>query len=99
MPQTWKISIDEAPGQPGVFNPSSLTVAAGDLIFWSNDTSDAHWPAPAGQPEDTWFSYQIPGKLPDQPAPASPQISFPSATQVNYVCALHPQMTGVIIVT
>jgi plastocyanin len=100
QPQTWTIKIEQAPGQtPATFNPSSLTVAPGDLIFWSNHTSDPHWPAPAGQAESTWFEYQIPGKLPGQPAPTSPQISFASATTISYVCALNPQMTGTITVS
>jgi plastocyanin len=101
MPRTWKISIDQAPGQtPAAFNPASLPVSAGDTIFWSNNTADPHWPAPSpGVPRDTWFDAEIPGKLPDQPAPASSQLTFASAATVSYVCALHPQMTGEIVVT
>jgi plastocyanin len=102
MPRTWKISIDQVPGQSlAVFNPASLPVAVGDLIFWSNNTADPHWPSPAGKPKDFWFDAEIPGKLPDQPAPTSSQISFASAgpPPVSYVCALHPQMTGEIVVT
>jgi hypothetical protein len=41
----------------------------------------------------------IPGKLPDQPAPTSQQtLTFSGATTVVYVCALHPEETGTIVI-
>jgi plastocyanin len=101
MPQTQMISIDEDRGKgTAVFNPSSLNAAAGDMINWRNNTSSPHWPAPKGKPKDTWMDAEIPGKLPDQPAPTSQQaLSFSGATTVEYVCALHPEETGTIVVT
>jgi len=104
MPQTQMISIDDQPGQTlAKFEPQSLNVASGDLINWRNNTSSPHWPAPKGKPKDTWMDAEIPAKLPTQPAPTSPQtLSFGAVTQpttVEYVCALHPEETGTIIVT
>jgi len=104
MAQTWMISIDEQPGQAlAAFNPKSLSVAAGDTINWRNNTRDPHWPAPQGKPKDTWMDAEIPGKLPDQPAPTSQQtLSFGAVTQpttFEYVCALHEGETGTIVVS
>jgi plastocyanin len=94
------IDIDQKQGQAQAeFNPQSLTVAAGDQINWRNNTATPHWPAPKGKPKDTWMDYQIPGKLPGQPAPTSQQtLTFGAAMTVDYVCALHPEETGTITV-
>jgi len=100
MQDTWIISIDEQPNQSGAaFDPQSLTVAAGDIIYWRNNTDCPHWPAPKGKPRDSWMDAEIPGKLPGEPAPTSQQgLTFSGATTVEYVCALDPDMTGTIIV-
>jgi plastocyanin len=101
MAQTCMITIDRKPGQAlADFNPQSLTVAAGDIINWcNNDETDAHWPAPIKGKSDDWMDNPIPIKLPDQPSPTSQQqLSFSAATNVTYICALHPEETGTIIV-
>ncbi len=102
MPKTCIISIDDKPGQDfAVFSPQSLTVAAGDLINWRNNTSKAHRLVLKAKPEVTWVD-EIPGKLPDQPAPTSQQgVSFSGPTTpglpVQYFCDFHPGETGEII--
>jgi len=104
MAQNWIIAIDkvdQAPsGQPqAVFNPQSQTVTAGDVVYWRNNDDIAHWPAPNAQSSTAWMDYQIPGKLHGQPAPTSQQaVSFGAKGTINYVCALHPDETGVIVV-
>jgi plastocyanin len=109
--QTWIIAIDKAAAQPGQpqarFNPQSLTVAAGDIIYWRNNDGIPHWPAPSVANKTSWMDFQIPGKLPDQPAPTSQQaVSFspppnnqPPQIIYTYVCALHPDETGSITAT
>ena len=77
MAQTWIISIDKTgapPGQPQVkFTPNPLGVNAGDVIYWRNNDSVGHWPAPKTGSKTDWMDFQIPGKLADQPAPTSQQ--------------------------
>ena len=109
MAQTWIIAIDQVAGSETIavqFTPSTLTVAVGDIIYWRNNDSNPHWPAPIVngviQPTN-WMDYQIPGKLPDQPAPTSQQaVSFSgqtASTGLTYGCAITgDNETGTIIV-
>lgn len=109
MAQTWMISIDEQPDQMHAqFNPQSLTIANGDCVFWRNNTSQPHQPKPAGGADDAWMD-EIPGKLPDQPAPTSREVTFALATGAQgnptetsatfaYVCAFDETMTGTVTV-
>jgi plastocyanin len=96
--QTWTIDINEGPNG-ATFSPLNLggpgtpPVAPGDMIFWRNNTSSKHQPAPVGGADDAWVDV-IPGKLEGQPAPTSGQISFSAATTAQYRCALHPGETG-----
>jgi plastocyanin len=102
MPTTRMIDIVQDGGQPARFDPQNLSAAPGDLINWRNNTSEAHWPGPKNGPRDAWMDAEIPGKLPDQPAPTSQQtLSFSAAmtNPVQYICALHPDMTGTITVS
>jgi plastocyanin len=104
MAQTWIIAINKVShrksGQPrATFKPESQTVAVGDIISWRNNDSVPHWPAPSVAGKTDWMDFQIPGKKKNQPAPTSQQaLSFSAATTVTYVCALHPDETGTIIV-
>jgi plastocyanin len=108
MAQTWMVSIDEQPDQTQAqFNPQSLTIANGDCVFWRNNTSQPHQPKPVNGDADAWME-EIPGKLPDQPAPTSRQVTFaadtgpdgkPIATPpFDYVCACDETMTGSITI-
>jgi plastocyanin len=95
------IDINEEPGPEGsVFEPPDLEAAVGDLVYWRNNTGEAHQPAPKGEPPSTWMDYPISSKLPDQPPPTSQQaVTYDSATTVEYYCALHPdrpEETGTI---
>ena len=95
MAQTCIIAIDN-----GQFTPQSQTVAPGDIIYWRNNDSHPHWPAPSVAGKTNWMDFQIPGKLPGEPAPTSQQaVSFAAKATVTYVCALHPDETGTIDVT
>jgi plastocyanin len=99
-PQTWTITIDQATGQSqATFNPvQPFNPAAGDLIFWSNNTPDMHWPTPAvpaGTPlnNGAWMPSAI------GPNGQSGTVGFPTAGTFNYVCALHSGESGQIVVS
>jgi plastocyanin len=102
MPNSYLIAIDETPGQAyAQFTPRTLTVAAGDVINWRNNTSRAHKLVLRSNPSVVWVE-MIPGKLPDQPAPTSQKgVTFGAAsasTGIDYMCATHTQEIGTIIV-
>jgi plastocyanin len=85
--------IEIKAGQPATFNPTSQTVVVNDSVFWFNsDPTQAHWPAPKSGPKTGFMQFQI--------APNSPsaQVSFGVPTTIDYVCAIHPNETGTIVV-
>jgi plastocyanin len=95
MADTQQIDIRHKKGEKlATFTPVKVT--AGSLVFWTNHTSDKHWPAPQGGPDDGWFNAEIPGKLPGQAPPVSSQVAFGEAGKVSYYCALHPDEIGTI---
>jgi len=108
MPFTWQININKTSargpigsvpvGQPRVgFDPNPLNdVEIGDQIIWTNNDDAQHWPAlktSDGTIDNQFFM--------DNPiAPNSPSDTFvPGANgTLNYVCFLHQDETGAIIV-
>ena len=86
----FKIKIQA--GKPAKFVPTSLQADAGDSVFWSNEDTVAHWPAPSVTNKTAWLDYQVP------PGGVSSQISLnpPAPYTLNYVCVLHPGETGQI---
>lgn len=102
MPKSCLITIDDVPGQSyAAFNPRTLTVAAGDLINWCNNTSRSHKLVLKSDPSVVWVE-MIPGKLDGQPAPTSQTGvtlgAATSSTGIDYICADHPDEIGTIIV-
>ena len=95
MPFTWRINIRKNPAPPPrvVFAfEETPQVQVGDLVLWSNDDTEAHWPAVTGNP--TYFmDFQI--------APKATSSSFAPAAAgtIAYVCSLHPDETGTIVVS
>jgi plastocyanin len=93
MANTCIISIDpSADPSCAEFNPRTLTAAKGDLIYWRNNTSQSHKLVLKANPSVVWIE-QIPGKLPNEPAPTSQKaITFNAATAatgIDYICADH----------
>ena len=101
-------------GQPAAqFSPVPANVNVGNIVFFrNNDEKNAHWPVPATvpnvdpeKPDRTgwWMDSPIPTKLPDEPSTPSKEAFTPSvataAAGVQYICALHPDEKGIIIVT
>jgi len=104
MGQEVKIDIDPTPQPIGtktaVFNPQTIRVLAGDLVYWrNNDKNYGHQPKPVGGADNAWVKSQIPPMQDDQPA-TSNTVSFTAgtiSTGVPYVCARHSGETGTII--
>lgn len=102
MPKSCLITIDEKPGQAfAEFNPRTLTVAAGDLINWCNNTSQPHKLVLRSNPSVVWVE-EIPGKLEGQPSPTSQTgVTLGAATAstgIDYMCDIHRDEIGTIIV-
>jgi plastocyanin len=87
------------PDQTVGFVPSNLNAAAGDIVFWqNNDENSAHQPMPVNGAADDWTDL-IPAKLSGQPAPTSLRNpTFADPGTYKYVCALHNDEQGAIIV-
>lgn len=68
------------------FSPASITINAGDTIIWTNHDSVPHQIAGNGFGSNPISNGQSYG------------FKFNSAGTYNYHCAIHPSMTGVIIV-
>jgi len=94
-PNIAKITIAIRPGVGTIFNPNPLTITQFDSVFWVNETSEPHQPAPDGGTDDQWVSKPIP------PQGSSSQIVFENTGSFSYHCAKHPQNPtekGVIVV-
>ncbi len=92
------INIKNLPGaQPGTpqaaFAPAKQTIAVNEGFVWSNNDDTAHWPAPSTSQQNAWFG------APVQPGQKTPMLYFTQSNpNLTYVCALHPNETGTIVV-
>jgi plastocyanin len=69
------------------FSPATVTVNVGDRVTWTNHDSTAHT-ATSGS---AWSTGDIaPG--------SSKSITFSRAGTYDYICAIHPTMTGQVVV-
>jgi plastocyanin len=70
------------------FDPDTVTIQVGDTITWTNNDGTAHT-ATAG--DGSFNTGNIgPG--------ASDSVTFDTAGSFAYHCAIHPQMTGTVVV-
>jgi plastocyanin len=75
------------------FAPGKPTFKVNELFIWSNNDVKEHWPAPSQQQKTAWMSQPI------QPGQTSPPISIGQASAgIAYVCTIHPNETGTIVV-
>ncbi|GHG61189.1 cupredoxin domain-containing protein [Streptomyces griseocarneus] len=74
-------------GSPAVFVPRTVTVRAGDTVRWINNDNDTHTTT---SDTDLWDAVLDPGQ--------SFSRTFPAAGTFSYHCAIHPEMTGTVIV-
>ena len=99
-PKIWKVTIEQ--GSTGVtFRPTPQSVNLGDSVFWFNNTTKPHQPAPDGGTADQWVSQPIP------PHSQSSQVVFDTvpagqtSVSFSYHCAVDstsPTEKGVITV-
>jgi plastocyanin len=69
------------------FSPATVTVSVGDRVTWRNDDDTTHT-ATSGS---AWSTGDIaPG--------SSKSITFTRAGTYDYICAIHPTMTGRVVV-
>lgn len=82
------------------YAPGSLEVAPGDAVTWTNQDDFAHT-VTAGQPGDPTGAFD--GPLGETGSHASSGTTFTTTFDepgtYAYFCALHPSMTGEIVVT
>jgi plastocyanin len=71
------------------FRPAAVTIAAGGTVVWNNDDREDH----TVTARDRGFDSGVLG-----PGGEFPQ-TFPSAGRYAYICAIHPDMTGEVVVT
>jgi plastocyanin len=70
------------------FSPASLTINVGDTVTWTNMDSATHTATATDGSFDTGNIAQ--GE--------SGSITFDTAGTFNYICSIHPNMTGTIVV-
>ena len=98
IPKTAEVKNAEgssAPGcEPNCFMPSTVTIAKGGTVTFSNPDSAPHTTTSGdatGGPDGTWDSSLVmPG--------ASYDVTLNSSGTYNYFCMVHPWMAGTVIV-
>src|SRR5438309_3139759 len=75
---------------PWCFSPKPIQVTVGSSVTWTNATAPVHT---ATSDSGAWDTGNI------APGATSSAISFPTAGTFTYHCAIHPSMTGSVIVS
>ena len=75
---------------PWCFSPKPIQITVGSTVTWANGTA-----APHTSTSDTgaWDTGTI------APSATSSAIAFPTAGTFTYHCAIHPSMTGSVVVS
>ena len=75
------------------FDPETVEVAAGDTVTWTNDDGVAHTvtAGSSGAATDDFDEAIDAGE--------SAEITFDEAGTYDYFCAIHPTMTGEVVVS
>jgi len=81
--------VDCAPA-PGCFSPNPIAIKVGDTVTWTNNASVTHT---STSNTGAWNT----GSL--APGATSAAVTFTSAGTFAYHCAIHPSMTGTVIVS
>jgi amicyanin len=90
-------TADSPPSQGGTaiaitdfkFNPATLTVPVGTTVTWTNQDEEPHTIAAKDG------SFHSPG----MDTHATYSFTFTTAGSYDYICSIHPFMTGTVVVT
>ena len=82
--------INCAGAPPWCFSPKPIQITAGSTVTWTNGTAPLHT---ATADTGGWDTGNI------APGATSSAISFPTAGTFTYHCAIHPSMTGSVVVS
>jgi plastocyanin len=72
------------------FSPNPVRITAGSTVTWTNTTGPTHT---STSDTGAWTTGNI------APGTTSGAVSFPTAGTFTYHCAIHPTMTGSVIVS
>lgn len=75
---------------PWCFSPNPIRITAGSTVTWTNTTGPTHT---STSNTGAWNTGNI------APGTTSNAVSFPTAGTFTYHCAIHPSMTGSVIVS
>lgn len=75
---------------PWCFSPNPIQITAGSTVTWTNATGPTHT---STSNTGVWNTGNI------APGATSTAVSFPTAGTFPYHCAIHPSMTGSVIVS
>ena len=83
----WPVTIKKGASNQVTFEPSPCQALIGDLVYWRNQDTEAHWPAAIedGQPAPSSF---VPSQIP--PGGVSSFFSPGAEGIIEYGCVLHP---------
>jgi MYXO-CTERM domain-containing protein len=82
--------VNCAANPPWCFSPNPIRITAGSTVTWTNATAPTHT---ATSDTGAWNTGNI------APGSSSSAVSFPTAGTFTYHCAIHPSMTGSVIVS
>jgi len=71
------------------FNPATLTVPVGTTVTWTNQDEEPHTVAAKDG------SFHSPG----MDSHGTYSFTFATAGSYDYICSIHPFMTGTVVVT
>jgi plastocyanin len=80
------------------FSPNPLAAVARDQIFWTNDDNTPHWPGLLNSDGTINTTFFMPNQIAGNGDTSA--IFTPSTpTTYQYVCSLHPDEKGSIVVS
>lgn len=82
--------VNCAAASPWCFSPNPIRITVGSTVTWNNTTGPTHT---ATSDTGAWNAGNI------APGATSRAVAFPTAGTFPYHCAIHPSMTGSVIVS
>ncbi len=82
--------VDCAGTPPWCFSPNPIRITVGSTVTWTNATAPTHT---STSDTGAWNTGNI------APGGTSSAVSFPTVGTFPYHCAIHPSMTGSVIVS